>query len=197
MLSQLLFLRSSSTRKCAQYSEAIAAAVSSLFFNLLMCTTFWSYRSRCLVNLLQLANMNYILMLSQLLFLHSSSICKCAQHSEAIAAAVSSLFFKLLMCTTFWSYRSRCLFALLQLANVHYILRLSQPLSLHSPSTCYYELCSYAIAAAVSSLFFNLLLCTTFWSCHSRCLFALLQLANVHYILKLSQPLSLRSSSTC
>jgi hypothetical protein len=159
-----------------------------------MCTIFWSYRSRCFVNLLQLANMNYVLMLSQLLFLHSSSICKCAQHSEAIAAAVSSLFFSLQMCTTFWSYRSRCLVNLFQLANMKYILMLSQLLFLHSSSICKCALHSEAIAAAVSLLFFNWLMCTTFWSYRSRCLFALLQLANVGYIIELTHPLFLYSS---
>jgi hypothetical protein len=121
-LTQPLCFRSSLTFWCAVHYKANAAVVFSTFFNLLMCATFWSYVSRCLINLLQLAIMNYILMLSQLLFLHSSSICKCAQHSWAIAAAVSSLFFNLLMCATFWSYGSRCLFALLQLNNAHYIM---------------------------------------------------------------------------
>jgi hypothetical protein len=152
----------------------MAAAVFSLFFNLLMCTTFLSYGSRCLVNLLQLAIMNYILMLSQLLFLHCSSICKCAQHCWAIAAAASSLFFNSLMCTTFWSYRSRCFFTALQLDNAGYSFKLWQPLFGHSCSTCYHELYSYAIAAVVSSLFFNLLMCATFWSYRSRFFFTLL-----------------------
>jgi hypothetical protein len=139
----------------------MAAAVFSLFFNLLMCTTFLSYSSHCLVNLVQLAIMNYILMLSKLLFVHSSSICKCAQHSEAIAAAVFSLFFNLLMCTTFLSYGSRCLVNLVQLAIMNYILMLSKLLFLHSSSICKCAQHSEAIAAAVFSLFFNLLMCTT------------------------------------
>jgi len=126
-----------------------------------MCTTFSSYGSHCLVTLLQLANVHYILKLSHSLSLHSSSTCYHELYSYAIAAAVSSLFFNLLMLTTFSSYGSHCLVTLLQLANVHYILKLSHSLSLHSSSTCYYEQYSYAIAAAVSSLFFNLIMLTT------------------------------------
>jgi hypothetical protein len=159
-----------------------------------MCTTFWSYCSRCLFTLLHLANMNYILMLSQLLSLRSSSTCLCALHSYAIAAAVSSLWFNLLMCTTFLSYRSRCFCTPLQIANVSYIIKLTHPLFLHSYSTCCYELCSYAIAVAVSSLLSNLLLWTIFLCYRSCCFFALFQLANVHYIIKRMRPLFLHSS---
>jgi hypothetical protein len=179
------------------------------------------YRSRCLFALLQLAYVHYILELSQPLSVHTSSTCEYQLYSYIIAIDVWSRFFNLLVQTTLVSYsnfwffallhlanvqynlmpapvhRSSCLITFLQDSNVHYILKLWQPLFGHYSSTCKCAQHSEAIAAAVSSLIFNLLIWTMFLCYRSRCLFALLQLANVRYILKLSRPLSLHSSLTC